>query len=58
MFNLVQVGELFKSGPGSYALKWTGKCDDGLLFNVKTNIDVGLSGYCSQRTLLIPNKSP
>ena len=35
-----------------------GKGDDGLLFNVKTNLDILFVRYCSQRSLPMSNKYP
>ena len=40
MYNLVPVRELLKADPVLHALLMDRKGDDGLLFNVKTNLDV------------------
>ena len=58
MYNLVPVQELLKMGPVFHALKWMGKVMMGYLSMSKPILSFCLSGYCSQRILLMSNKSP
>ena len=59
MLSLVPVPEPLKTGLALRYFQVNDKDDDGLLSDVKTNHDIlCLTGYFTQQTLLMSNKSP